>query len=40
MREVDVKEITEAVARLCVEANRFLPEDLEERITAASSWAS
>lgn len=36
MREVDVKEITEAVARLCVEANRFLPEDLEERITAAS----
>ena len=31
MREIDVKEITEAVARLCVEANRELPADLEKK---------
>ncbi len=36
MREIDVKEITEAVARLCVEANRELPADLEKKITEAS----
>ena len=36
MREIDVREIADAVARLCVEANRELPADLEEKIGAAA----
>ena len=38
MRDFPVSDITEAVARLCVEANRSLPADLEAsdcvRVTA------
>ncbi len=36
MREIPVSDITEAVARLCVEANRSLPADLEASIVSAS----
>lgn len=36
MREIPVSDITEAVARLCVEANRSLPADLEASIASAS----
>ena len=36
MRELHVKEITDAVARLCVEANRELPADLEQKIQNAA----
>ena len=32
MRELEAQKITEVVARLCVEANRVLPQDLERRI--------
>lgn len=32
MRELEAQKITEMVARLCVEANRVLPQDLERRI--------
>lgn len=32
MREVQVAEITKAVKRLCIEANRILPSDLEDEI--------
>ena len=32
MRELDAKKITEAVRKLCIEANSFLPEDLRDRI--------
>ena len=32
MRELAAQKITEVVARLCVEANRVLPQDLERRI--------
>lgn len=32
MREINVSEITEIVARLCIEANLFLPKSLEECI--------
>ena len=32
MRELEARKITEVVARLCVEANRVLPQDLERRI--------
>ncbi len=35
MREVDVRELTGLVARLCVEANTQLPQDLRERILDA-----
>ena len=35
MREIPVSDITEAVARLCVEANRSLPADLEASIVSA-----
>ena len=32
MRELEAQKITEVVARVCVEANRVLPQDLERRI--------
>ena len=32
MRELEAQKITEVVARLCVEANRVLPQDLERQI--------
>lgn len=32
MREIDVKQITETVAELCISANKILPDDLSERI--------
>lgn len=32
MREIRVSEITKAVRRLCIDANRVLPADLEQRI--------
>ncbi len=34
MRELDAKEITEAVRKLCIEANCMLPRDMKERIEA------
>ena len=34
MREIDVKTISETVAKLCVQANKILPNDLAERIAA------
>lgn len=36
MREIHVSEITKEIARLCVEANRQLPEDLRHCIEAAA----
>ena len=33
MREVDARDITAQVKRLCMEANSYLPEDVKERIT-------
>ena len=30
MREINVEKIKEEVARLCIQANRFLPEDLKK----------
>ena len=41
MRELDAKIITEAVARLCIEANTYLPEDMQKCICnfrQAESW--
>ena len=35
MREIQANTITDCVARLCVEANRDLPRDLEDRIRTA-----
>jgi fumarate hydratase subunit alpha len=34
MRIIDAKEIADTVARLCIEANRKLPEDVRQKITA------
>ena len=42
MRELDAARITEVVARLCVEANRHLPQDVKNCIACASEkeqWA-
>ena len=36
MKEITVEQIARTVARLCVEANRVLPEDLERRIRSAA----
>lgn len=33
MREITTQEITEAVAKLCIQANKILPKNLEARIT-------
>ena len=35
MREIRASHITDTVARLCVEANRQLPQDVRSRICAA-----
>ena len=35
MREIDARQIADAVRRLCIEANRELPQDLEASIRAA-----
>ena len=35
MREINASAITETVARLCVEANRHLPQDVQDCITCA-----
>ena len=32
MKEIDCKQITEQVNKLCIEANYFLPEDIKSRI--------
>lgn len=32
MREITAQEITEAIRQLCIDANRVLPQDLEERV--------
>ncbi len=32
MREVDVQQISEAVAKLCMDANYYIPEDVRQRI--------
>ncbi|MDE6729958.1 MAG: fumarate hydratase [Oscillospiraceae bacterium] len=32
MREITTQEITEAVAKLCIQANKILPENLEQKI--------
>lgn len=35
MRTIDVSEITDAVRKLCIEANYFLPEDIKDRFDSA-----
>ena len=35
MREIRASHITDTVARLCIEANRQLPQDVRSRICAA-----
>ena len=37
MREIAAERITEVVARLCVDANCHLPEDMKERIRLSLS---
>lgn len=37
MKEINVACIESAVARLCIEANRILPADIKERVTAAKN---
>ncbi|GLC29771.1 fumarate hydratase [Clostridium omnivorum] len=42
MREINVQEITKEVARLCIEANYYLSEDIKKSLEAAyesESWA-
>ena len=42
MREIDAKDITEQVKRLCMEANSYLPEDIKKRIDKSEQeepWA-
>ena len=34
MREINAQDITAQVKRLCMEANSYLPEDINEKITA------
>ena len=36
MREITAQEITEAIRQLCIDANRVLPQDLEERVRIRS----
>ena len=43
MREINASAITETVARLCVEANRHLPQDVRDCIACAreqETWAA
>jgi len=35
MRQISVQEITDTVARLCIEANYYLPKDVEDSLRAA-----
>lgn len=35
MREIDVKQITDVVEKLCIEANEHLPEDVNARLKTA-----
>ena len=35
MREINVSEITDAVARLCIESNYYLPQDVKKALQAA-----
>ena len=35
MREINAKDITAQVKRLCMEANSYLPEDIKEKINAS-----
>ena len=37
MREIEVKQITEAVKKLCIDANHFLSEDMEDALSKAQS---
>lgn len=37
MREINVQEITNAVAELCIQANKILPENLEKKIHACAT---
>ena len=37
MKEINVEDITGAVAQLAIEANHFLPEDVEEAIRSAKT---
>ena len=37
MKEINVSCIESAVARLCIEANRILPDDIKERVAAAKN---
>ena len=32
MKEIDCKQITETIKRLCIEANYYLPEDVKQAI--------
>lgn len=36
MREINVSEVTQAVREMCIEANKRLPEDLTQRISAGA----
>ena len=41
MREIQVQEITDVVERLCIEANQYLPEDVQDAIRkcrACEEW--
>ena len=40
MREIKAQEIRDAVAKLCIRANRELPEDLEARIRGCEKTES
>lgn len=37
MRTIDVREITQNIKEMCIEANHFLPGDMESAMTAAAS---
>ncbi|WP_026521469.1 fumarate hydratase [Butyrivibrio sp. VCB2001] len=37
MREIEVKQITEAVKKLCIDANHFLSKDMEDALVKAQS---
>ena len=42
MREINAQQITEVVRRLCIDANRHLPQDMKNRIEACRAqegWA-
>ena len=37
MREIDAGQITQVVSRLCIQANRQLPQDMKNQIEACRS---